>query len=222
MSEKPATPRYDALRSEALKTPFDFDYLKIWAALLETEAALTAEREARQDMELKFGALALETAKAKDDLDEEREARERDNAAMLECLNNGTNTVSGAPEHIRLVREIHRALKRGEATEDHGLIGNLRCILDSVLPDIPYPGEEATKPIGLELDDSPVIVVGDSTVGPPMGTKLRAKSNKEQFAATAKWLANELEARRATQGDLQSFVRGHMQTILDLLRTYGD
>lgn len=34
---------------------------------------------------------------------------------------------------IALVREIHGVLKRGEATEDHGLIGNLRCILDSVL-----------------------------------------------------------------------------------------
>lgn len=31
------------------------------------------------------------------------------------------------------VREIHQALKRGGATQDHGLMGNLACILDHVL-----------------------------------------------------------------------------------------
>jgi hypothetical protein len=35
-------------------------------------------------------------------------------------------------EATRLVRDIHGVLKRGRATEDHGLIGNLKCILDSV------------------------------------------------------------------------------------------
>lgn len=38
-------------------------------------------------------------------------------------------------EATRLAREIHQALKRGERTQDHGLIGNLKCILDHVLPD---------------------------------------------------------------------------------------
>lgn len=31
------------------------------------------------------------------------------------------------------VRKIHQVLKRGEATQDHGLMGNLACILDHVL-----------------------------------------------------------------------------------------
>lgn len=30
------------------------------------------------------------------------------------------------------VREIHEVLKRGKATQDHGLTGNLACILDTV------------------------------------------------------------------------------------------
>ena len=40
-----------------------------------------------------------------------------------------------------LVRKIHQTLKRGEGTQDHGLIGNLECILDHVLPHIPYMDE---------------------------------------------------------------------------------
>ena len=40
-----------------------------------------------------------------------------------------------------LVRKIHQTLKRGESTQDHGLIGNLKCILDHVLPHIPYMDE---------------------------------------------------------------------------------
>lgn len=36
-----------------------------------------------------------------------------------------------------LVRQIHKLVKRGEATDDHGLIGNLHCILDHLLPDPP-------------------------------------------------------------------------------------
>jgi hypothetical protein len=36
-----------------------------------------------------------------------------------------------------LVRQIHQAVKRGERTQDHGLIGNLTCILDHVLPSPP-------------------------------------------------------------------------------------
>jgi hypothetical protein len=44
-----------------------------------------------------------------------------------------------------LVRQIHEATKRGERTQDHGLIGNLRCILDHVLPN-PPPFDEAAVP----------------------------------------------------------------------------
>ena len=40
-------------------------------------------------------------------------------------------------EVVALVRDIHRAIKRGEGTQDHGLIGNLRCILDAVSADPP-------------------------------------------------------------------------------------
>lgn len=40
-------------------------------------------------------------------------------------------------EISRLVRDIHQCIKRGEVTEDHGLIGNLRCILDHVAPKPP-------------------------------------------------------------------------------------
>jgi hypothetical protein len=36
----------------------------------------------------------------------------------------------------QLARDIHQNLKRDERTPDHGLIGNLRCVLDHVLPDI--------------------------------------------------------------------------------------
>ena len=54
------------------------------------------------------------------------------------------------PEEVTtLVRDIHRALKRGEKTEDHGLIGNLRCILDSVLPEPPgFLDESPAAPEG--------------------------------------------------------------------------
>lgn len=38
-------------------------------------------------------------------------------------------------EAHRLSTEIHRHLKRGERTQDHGLIGNLKCILDHVCRD---------------------------------------------------------------------------------------
>lgn len=34
------------------------------------------------------------------------------------------------------IRMIHQALKRGEATKDHGPAGNLKCILDHI-SDIP-------------------------------------------------------------------------------------
>jgi len=51
------------------------------------------------------------------------------------------------PEVEQLVREIHQAVKRGEDTQDHGLIGNLRCILDHVLPDVePFLGEAQPAP----------------------------------------------------------------------------
>lgn len=36
-----------------------------------------------------------------------------------------------------VVRLIHEACKRGPATGDHGLKGNLACILDHVLPEPP-------------------------------------------------------------------------------------
>ena len=42
------------------------------------------------------------------------------------------------PDEIEsLVRDIHKAVKRGEGTQDHGLLMNLRCILDHVLADPP-------------------------------------------------------------------------------------
>jgi hypothetical protein len=31
------------------------------------------------------------------------------------------------------VREIHKLLKRGETTEDHGLQGNMACIKDAII-----------------------------------------------------------------------------------------
>lgn len=37
-------------------------------------------------------------------------------------------------------RKIHEALKRGQSTEDHGLLGNLACIYDHILSlDDPEP-----------------------------------------------------------------------------------
>ena len=48
-----------------------------------------------------------------------------------------TPPAAPVPEIESLVRDIHKAVKRGEDTQDHGLIGNLRCILDHVLPDPP-------------------------------------------------------------------------------------
>ena len=39
-------------------------------------------------------------------------------------------------EADRLVREIHQALKRRERTTDHGLVGNLKCILEHVSRDV--------------------------------------------------------------------------------------
>lgn len=36
-----------------------------------------------------------------------------------------------------LARDIHQCVKRGPTTEDHGLIGNLRCVLDHVAPTPP-------------------------------------------------------------------------------------
>jgi hypothetical protein len=35
------------------------------------------------------------------------------------------------------VREIHQQLKRGPSTQDHGVLGNLACILDHIIPDPP-------------------------------------------------------------------------------------
>ena len=49
--------------------------------------------------------------------------------------------MSNREEVEGLVRKIHQTLKRGESTQDHGLIGNLKCILDHVLPHIPYMDE---------------------------------------------------------------------------------
>jgi hypothetical protein len=43
----------------------------------------------------------------------------------------------GESEVESLVRQIHQAVKRGERTQDHGLIGNLTCILGHVLPSPP-------------------------------------------------------------------------------------
>lgn len=43
-------------------------------------------------------------------------------------------------EATRLAREIHEHLKRGKATQDHGLVENLRCSLDHILgPIFPAP-----------------------------------------------------------------------------------
>lgn len=36
-----------------------------------------------------------------------------------------------------LVKRIHQVIKRGADTKDHGLVGNLRCILDHLIPDPP-------------------------------------------------------------------------------------
>lgn len=52
----------------------------------------------------------------------------------------------------RLVNLIHKAVKRGEDTEDHGVIGNLRCILDHVLPDPPdFMDSQPPTPERVEL-----------------------------------------------------------------------
>ena len=49
-------------------------------------------------------------------------------------------------EATRIARAIHEALKRGEATEDHGLLGNLRCILDYIVAKYdPDPDAPAAK-----------------------------------------------------------------------------
>ena len=37
----------------------------------------------------------------------------------------------------RLARAIHQQVKRGKRTEDHGLLGNLACILDHVTSEPP-------------------------------------------------------------------------------------
>lgn len=52
-----------------------------------------------------------------------------------------------------LVQDIHGVLKRGTATEDHGLVGNLRCILDAVLA-IKHPISDpfAAPPLSHDLD----------------------------------------------------------------------
>lgn len=47
-------------------------------------------------------------------------------------------------EVTQLVREIHQAIKRGKRTEDHGLIGNLKCILDHALSDAAMSKENKT------------------------------------------------------------------------------
>ena len=64
-----------------------------------------------------------------------------------------------APEIESLVRDIHKAVKRGEDTRDHGLIGNLRCILDHVLTD--PPDMTAPAPV-VPLTEAPVKkLIGD-------------------------------------------------------------
>lgn len=70
--------------------------------------------------------------------------------SACECGNNSFEGVLGfgyasmmtqgtKPEIEGLVREIHQLVKRGEATQDHGVVGNLRCILDHLIPDPQEP-----------------------------------------------------------------------------------
>lgn len=54
-----------------------------------------------------------------------------------------------------LVRQIHEYLKRGKATQDHGIIGNLKCILDcdavgGSLPDFMAQNEEPASTDGVD------------------------------------------------------------------------
>lgn len=71
------------------------------------------------------------------------------------------------------MRQIHQAVKRGKDTEDHGLIGNLKCILDHVT-DVPDPAEspaqgesEGWKQIADSLSEKPCERV---YCGYPIGT----------------------------------------------------
>lgn len=53
---------------------------------------------------------------------------------LCECGGTQFEMTIGLPppetEAERLARQIHQILKRDERTQDHGLVGNLRCILD--------------------------------------------------------------------------------------------
>jgi hypothetical protein len=76
----------------------------------------------------------------------------RDKCAWLEGqLAEQKVSLSDTPklaEATKLTREIHEMLKRGPTTQDHGLIGNLECILDHFSPDIdpmPEAPAKATK-----------------------------------------------------------------------------
>jgi hypothetical protein len=78
--------------------------------------------------------------------------------AVLPGVQSGTFTIGGADADIveaiaeierlaeatKLTREIHEMLKRGPTTQDHGLIGNLECILDHFSPDIDPMAEPPT------------------------------------------------------------------------------
>ena len=68
-----------------------------------------------------------------------------------------------APEIESLVRDIHKAVKRGEDTQDHGLIGNLRCILDHVLPD--PPDMTAPAPVVPLTDEEIALAIFEARVG---------------------------------------------------------
>ena len=59
-----------------------------------------------------------------------------------------------ADEVESLVKQIHQQMKRGESTKDHGLIGNLECILDDLVSDPPFLGEEQTEntPAQMSID----------------------------------------------------------------------
>lgn len=50
--------------------------------------------------------------------------------ALARELIEARKLIADVTEHVT---NIHRALKRGSATVDHGLMGNLRCIEDHVL-----------------------------------------------------------------------------------------
>lgn len=81
------------------------------------------------------------------------EALPQRNAVVVEAdslVDNGgvlSNPEGSQAQVQALVREIHQVVKRGRSTQDHGLMGNLRCILDHVLPDT----NPDTEPLATEL-----------------------------------------------------------------------